>query len=255
MANEVALSEEDAFDLAMINPGDVGAGNENLTSQDIAIPYISILQALSPQCTKGSPEFIKGAEPGFFFQNVNLILWNPEETPLMVVPCAFDRVVNEWIPRDSGGGLVGVHPVNTPLMRDAQPNEKGIMTLPNGHQLIDTATHYVLYLSPISGKFEPAVISMKSTALKKSRLWNSLLTQQTIPNSEQLAPRWLYQWEFKTTLETKNDNRWFNFEIARGPLVNKETYFAAKKMYDGWKAGAVRAPADGGSVADDEMPF
>ena len=255
MAKELALSDEDAFDLALINPGDVGAGNENLTSQDIAIPYIGILQALSPQCTKGSPDYIKGAEPGFYFQNVNLILWNPEETPLMIVPCAFDRVVNEWIPRDSGGGLVAVHPVNTPLLREAQPNDKGIPTLPNGHQLIDTATHYVLYLSPISGKFEPAVISMKSTALKKSRLWNSLLTQQTIPNSDQPAPRWLYQWEFKTTLETKNDNRWFNFEIARGPLVNKETYFAAKKMYDGWKAGNVRAAADSAPASDDEMPF
>lgn len=39
---EVALSEDDAFDLAMIDAGDAGAGNENLTSKDIAIPYISI---------------------------------------------------------------------------------------------------------------------------------------------------------------------------------------------------------------------
>jgi hypothetical protein len=250
--NEVALSEDEAFDLAMMVGDDAGAGNENLTSKDIAIPYIGILQALSPQCTKGTPEYIKGAEPGFFFQNVNLIMWDPEKEPLLVVPCAFDRVINEWVPRDAGGGLVGVHPVNTPLLREAKPNDKGVPTLPNGHNLIDTATHYVLYKSPISGKFEPAVISMKSTGLKKSRLWNSLLTQQMIPGTEKPAPRWLYQWVFKTVLESGNGNNWYNFEIDRGAVVDKETYMAAKKMYEDWKAGQVRAPADND---EDSMPF
>jgi hypothetical protein len=247
------LSEVESFDLAMIDPGDVGAGNENLTSKDIAIPYISILQALSPQCQRGGAEYIKGAEPGFYFQNVNNILWNPEENPLVIVPCAFDRVINEWIPRDQGGGLVGVHPVNTPLLQDARPNDKGVPTLPNGHNLIDTATHYVLYYSPVSEKFEPAVVSMKSTGLKKSRLWNSLLTQQTIPGSDQPAPRWLFKWEFRTVLESGNGNSWFNFEIAKGPVVNKETYMAAKKMYEGWKGGSIRAAAD--PVSEDEIPF
>jgi hypothetical protein len=247
------MTEADAFDMAMIDDRDVGMGNENLTSQDIAIPYIGILQALSPQCTKGSAEYIKGAEPGFYFQNVNMIMWNPEEVPLMIVPCAFDRVVNEWIPRDAGGGLVGVHPVNTPLLRDAVPNEKGVLTLPNGHQLVDTSTHYVLYLSPLSGKFEPAVVSMKSTALKKSRLWNSLLIQQVIPGTEKPAPRWLFKWEFKTAIETKNANSWYNFEIARGDVVDKATYMAAKKMYEGWKSGTVRAPSE--TVVDEDMPF
>lgn len=251
---DLTLSEEDAFDLALISDSDAGAGNENLTSKDIAIPYIGILQALSPQCTKGGPDYIKGAEPGFYFQNVNLILFDPEKEPLLVVPCAFDRVINEWIPRDAGGGLVAVHPVTTPLMQQARPNDKGVPTLPNGHNLIDTATHYVLYKSPLTGKFEPAVISMKSTGLKKSRLWNSLLTQQTIPNTDKPAPRWLFQWEFKTTLETGNGNSWFNFEISRGNLVDRETYMAAKKMYEGWKSGQVRAAAEG-DVVEGEMPF
>jgi len=250
---ELALSEDDAFDLAMIDASDAGAGNENLTAKDIAIPYIGILQALSPQCTKGGPDYIKGAEPGFFFQNVNLITWDPEQAPLRIVPCAFDRVINEWIPRDAGGGLVGVHPVTTPLLREAKPNDKGVPTLPNGHNLIDTATHYVLYLSPITGKFEPAVISMKSSGLKKSRLWNSLLTQQVIPNTDKPAPRWLYEWEFKTVLETGNGNSWFNFEIARGGLVNAETYRAAKKMYESWKTGSMAAPPP--ADESDEMPF
>lgn len=254
MGTELTMTEEEAFDLATMVGNDAGAGNENLTSKDIAIPYISILQALSPQCTKGGPDFIKGAEPGFFFQNVNLILWDPEKEPLMIVPCAFDRVINEWVPRDAGGGLVAVHPVNTPLMREAKPNDKGVPTLPNGHNLIDTATHYVLYKSPITGKFEPAVISMKSTGLKKSRLWNSLLTQQMVPNTETPAPRWLFQWEFKTVLESGNGNSWFNFEIARGPVVDRETYFAAKKLYEGWKAGSVTAPVEPAEQAD-EMPF
>jgi hypothetical protein len=250
---DIAMSEEDAFDLAMIGDQDVGAGNETLTSKDIAIPYIGILQALSPQCQKGGPDFIKGAEPGFFFQNVNNIMWNPEEAPLLIVPCAFDRVVNEWRPREAGGGLVAVHPVNTPLLQQAKPNDKGVPTLPSGHNLIDTATHYVLYKSPITDRFEPAVISMKSTNLKKSRLWNSLLTQQLIPGTDKPAPRWLFQWEFRTVVETGNNNTWYNFEISRAGTVDRATYEEARKMYTGWKAGNVRAPVEGADA--DTIPF
>lgn len=257
----LATSEADAFELAeqlaSMAAEDAGRGNENVTAQDIAIPYIGILQALSPQCQEGTPEYHESFRPGMFFQNVNNLVWDTKKDgPLEIVPCAFDRKIVEWIPRDAGGGLVAVHEVNTPLMREAKPNDKKIPTLPNGHNLIDTSTHYVLYRSPISGEFEPAVISMKSTAQKKSRLWNSLISQQVIPNSKAPAPRWLFRWNFTTAIEISGDNRWYNFEIARGDVVDMATYARAKRLNENFRAGTVTTaePAGGTEVAD-EIPF
>lgn len=256
---EVILSEEDSFELATqlgdVLDQDAGRGSENVTAQDIAIPYIGILQALSPQCQDGTPEYNPNARPGMLYQNVNMLLWDTKKEPLEVVPFAFDRKIIEWVPRDSGGGMVAVHDVNTPLLREARPNAKNIPTLPNGNNLIDTSTQYVLYYSPISHEFEPAIISMKSTAQKKSRLWNSLISQQLIPGTKKPAPRWLFKWLFTTAIETKADNRWYNYEIARGDVVDAPTYMKARKLNESFKAGAIQAAESAHSESADEIPF
>lgn len=250
-----ALAEADAFelaaDLADLAGEDAGKGSENVTSNDISIPYLSILQALSPQVQEGAPEYIEGAKAGHFFQNVNFYTFDGK-TGVEVVPCAYDRKILEWIPRDSGGGLVGVHDVNTHLLREATPNDKGVPTLPNGHNLIDTSTHYVLYKNPF-GIWEPAVISMKSSAQKKSRLWNSLIAQQLIPGTDRPAPRWLFVWKLTTVLEQKDSNRWFNFEIARQNPVTKDLYLRAKAINEQFKAGQLSQRDERGD--DDSIPF
>ena len=258
---DLAISEADDFELAEELAGlaaeDAGRGSENVTANDIAIPFIGILQKMSPECDDDSPERLPNAKAGMIFQNVNKLMWQKDEG-LEVVPCAFDRKIVEWIPRESGGGLVAIHEMNTPLMREAKPNEKKVPTLPNGHQLIDTSTHFVMYEGPMGG-WEPAIISMKSTAQKKSRLWNSLIAQQLIPNTAQPAPRWLFKWRLTTALEPKDQNNWYNWEIARAGVVSKELYLRAKKLNEQFMQGALsqatmsEAANSGGLV--DEIPF
>lgn len=260
---DLVQSEEEMFaladDLRSMASEDSNKGSENVTSNDIAIPYISILQALSPQVSEGAPEQIPGAKAGMFFQNVNVITWDGK-TGLDVVPFAYDRNILQWTPREKGGGLVGVHDLNTPLMAQAKPNDKNIPTLPDGTNLIDTAQHYVLYNSPISGAWEPAIVSMKSSSLKKSRLWNSLISQQMIPGTEQTAPRWLYKWHLTTVIEAKDANRWFNFEIAREGFVDKAIYLKAKSLHEAFRSGKMAADIAAAHEASqktdgDNIPF
>lgn len=262
-STEVAVSETDAFelaaDLADLVGADAGLGNENIGANDVAIPFLSILQKLSPQVDEDNAESnIEGAKAGMIFQNVNSYLY-PSNVGVKVIPCAFDRNIIEWTPREKGGGLVNIHPTDTPLMREATPNEKNIPCLPNGNLLVDTAAHYVLHSTagasdgPANEVWEPAIISMKSTAHKKSRLWNSLISQQVIPNSSQAAPRWLYIWTLTTVLEKKDQNSWYNWDIARSGIVTKELYLRAKKLNEQFSHGS---PVAAGAAADgDEIPF
>jgi hypothetical protein len=266
---DVAISEEDAFELAVAQMAeeDSNKGSENVSSNDIAIPYISILQALSPQVQEGDPDQIPGARASMLYQNVNMITWDGK-VGLEFIPFAYDRHINEWVPREKGGGLAAVHDLNTPLMAQTQLNEKKIPTLPSGNALVDTAQHYGLYLHPALGTWEPAIVSMKSSALKKSRLWNSLISQQIIPGTEKTAPRWLYKWTIKTALEVKGDNRWFNFEIERAGMVTPDLYKKAKNLYEAYRSGQMsddikaaanfsqkQGVAGGASGVDDEIPF
>jgi len=262
--NEVAVQDEaDAFELAAemrdMVMEDAGRGSENVGANDIAIPYIGIIQKMSPEVDEASPDYLPMAKAGMIFQNVNKILWARDEG-LLVVPCAYDRKIIEWIPREAGGGLVAIHELNTPLMQEAKPNDKKVPTLPNGHNLIDTSTHFVMYQNPLLG-WEPAIISMKSTAQKKSRLWNSLIAQQLIPGTDRPAPRWLFTWKMTTVIETKDANNWYNWEIERYGLVDKVLYSRAKALNEQFKSGSLSADAAASAAAaqaksvDDEIPF
>jgi len=253
------MDEADAFELAAdmrdLVLEDAGRGSENVTSNDVAIPYIGIIQKMSPEVDEAHADYLPNAKAGMIFQNVNKLLWAKDEG-INVINCAYDRKIIEWIPREAGGGLVAIHELNTPLMAEARPNDKKVPTLPNGHNLIDTSTHFVMYEGPFG--WEPAIISMKSTAQKKSRLWNALISQQLIPGTQESAPRWLYTWRLTTALEIKDQNNWYNWEIAKSGLVTKANYLRAKKFNEQFRSGNLSAEtAAAMAKVDDveEIPF
>ena len=250
------LTDEAAFEGALaafdgIDMDDyAGAGNENVTSNDIAIPYINILQKMSPQVDEDDAAYIEGARAGQLFQSVNFFTWDGDDG-VQLIPVAFQRMVIEWVPREKGGGMVEIHPMSALREIPNSPNDKNIPVRDdNGNLLIDTAQHVVMYKSPMTGGFEPAMISMKSTNHKKSRIWNSLISQQKLPSGKQ-APRWLYSWRCTTIREQKDDNSWYNFEFARESMVDRETFLRCAELAKQHKEGQVR----GAEVGEDEIPF
>ena len=49
---------------------DAGLGNENVGTDDLAIPRLDLIQQLSPQIDKSSPKYIEGAETGHIFNTL-----------------------------------------------------------------------------------------------------------------------------------------------------------------------------------------
>ena len=50
---------------------DQGAGAEGISSQDLMVPRITILQSMSPQVNKRDGKHVEGAEVGFIFNTVS----------------------------------------------------------------------------------------------------------------------------------------------------------------------------------------
>ena len=66
--NPLVNQQQNPADLAHYNYGDMAqAGYENTGQQDQLIPFLAILQALSPQVQQGTPEYIEGARTGQLF--------------------------------------------------------------------------------------------------------------------------------------------------------------------------------------------
>lgn len=235
---------------------DAGAGVENMGMDDIAVPYLYVLQPGSPQVDEDSESYVRGAKSGMFYNNVSNEVYDGREVGLKVIPCAYERKYVEWIDRDTGGGgYVADHDIESGILSETKPNEKGIPILGNGHLIIETAYHYVYFQNPLTGTWEEIIIPMKSTMLKKSRRWNKTLMATLIPGTTSRAPRWLYPYQLKTVKETKNDKTWSNFDITRlDEMVSADQYRSAKKFSELMASGLlVKArESDTGKIIDND---
>ena len=216
---------------------DSGKGFEEAGREAFAIPFLRVLQDLSPQVKKKMAGYIEGAQPGQILNTVSQQLYSD----VRVVPCYFSQSYIEWTPRDKGGGLVAVHPATTPLVRQAvRSGSKNV--LPNGNELMDTRSHFVLLVHD-DGATEGALIAMSSTSLKVSRRWMSQMLTATVQVGEQLVKPPMFAWSYKlTTEEEANDyGSWYQWTVSdRERVQDVNVYRAAKAFGESMAAGNVK---------------
>ena len=116
---------------------DAGIGRESMSITDMALPYLLILQSLSPQVKKSSPQRVDGAEEGDIFNTVTQELFASEDG-INVIPCAFQKAWVEWAPRDSGGGWIASHSSDQ-ILNHCNRNEQGFdVRKDNGNIIVPT---------------------------------------------------------------------------------------------------------------------
>lgn len=221
---------------------DAGAGFENVDASSMAIPFLIILQSGSPQVKKNNPKRIEGAEEGDILNTLSNEVYKGTDG-VEVIPCHFDSCVIEWIHKDDGGGLAGIHPVDTPLLDEAVPDDKGKLTLPKGHpnakdgkrhQLVLTHQHYVLFKDK-DGNWQKGIIAMASSQLKKSKRWNSLMAAIKMTRkdgSKFTPPKYSHIYKLVTVGETKGDNSWSGWDIQVKEVVNKPAIYNEAKDFN-----------------------
>jgi hypothetical protein len=210
--------------------GDGGGGLEHFATSDIAIPFISILQDLSPQVKKGNAERIEGAEPGDIYNTVTKEVV-AGAIGINVIPSAYQKRYVEWVTREKGGGFVRQH-INEAILSQCNKNSKGHDELPSGNIIVPTAYYYVLILKD-DGSMEKAILPMVSTQLKKSRRWNSLMASLKAkgPNGVYTPPMYGNSYQLTTSREVKDSFSWYGWEISSPTqLTNALTYNDAKAL-------------------------
>lgn len=235
-----------------------GSGFENTDEQSFAIPFLIILQSGSPQCKRSDGAYVKGAEEGMLFNTVTGEVYDGDEG-VRVIPCYYKRTFIEWAPRDSGGGFKGEHLPSDPIVSTIQRTDKGDV-LPNGNLLVDTRTHYVLIIKE-DGSFQPAVVAMSSTQVKKSRQWMSKMDGIKFKNAAgQLytPPMFSHSYQLSTTPESNDQGSWFGWKVGGAQLIEDPQLFAAAKEFKrAISAGEVREqqPAEQTPSNDDDIPY
>jgi hypothetical protein len=235
MAKNQVVVKEEAFELVtneipdFLKKGNRGA--ENVGTDDVIIPRIELIQALSPVRKKSDPAYIEGAEEGMLYNNVTRTLYGTEVT---VVPVYYTKQFLVWKDRKAGGGgsngFRGAFASKE--LADRAIAELGEEAL----EVSDTAQHFVLVRN--GDDWQEAVISMAKSKVKVSKRWNSLMR---LTNTDSFSRA--YKLSATTETNARNES-YFNFNVAALGFVSKDMYERAEKLYETIRSGGVKVSND-----------
>jgi hypothetical protein len=231
--NQVAVKEE--FELVtneipdFMKQGNRGA--ENVGTDDMIIPRIELIQALSPVRKKSDPAYIEGAEEGMLYNNVTRTLYGTEVT---VVPVYYTKQFLVWKDRKAGGG--GSNGFRGAFASKELADRAIAELAEEALEVSDTAQHFVLVRN--GDDWQEAVISMAKSKIKVSKRWNSLMR---LTNTDSFSRA--YKLSATTETNARNES-YFNFNVAALGFVNKDLYERAEKLYETIRSGGVKVSND-----------
>jgi hypothetical protein len=175
------IAAADTKVLAFPSTVTLGEGMEDITRDHVAMPFLSLLQGLSPEVSGSSDETIEGAKAGQFLNTVTKELFDGQ-AGIILQPVRTRQMYVEWLPRGSGGGRVAEHPADSETVSRARLDSKvwNELITPNGNTL--ELTYYLLCLlhrsanvdTAVEMSLDPVLLSITGT---KIRPYKTLMTQ------------------------------------------------------------------------------
>jgi hypothetical protein len=220
---------------------DAAKGLGKIGQEDLALPFLKILGQLSPEVNKRDGKYVEGAEPGMIFNSVTGDLYDGVKG-IDVIPCFYKLEYIEWKDRGDGPGApVAIYDSSSDIMSKTKADANYKDRLPNGNYIEKTASHFVIITgdSPAT-----ALISMKSTQLKISRKWNSMMSGIKLKGKNGLytPASFSHIYKLKTTQMSNDKGTWFGWEVSKnGPVTDQSLYSQAKSFSENISKGSVKA--------------
>lgn len=246
---EVAVPKKQ---LPMAGGKPMGRGFEEADAEAFAIPFLAVLQKLTPQADPDAEEYIKGAKPGMFMNTVTLELYES----VSIIPCSFQRRFNRWAPRDAGGGFKGSFLPSMIAGMEAsgtiKTNEEGrqFFPLPDGSinekkcdVLTDTRMHFC-QLVGADGALSPVLVSLSRTQLKKSKQWMMLMQSRG-------GDMFSTVYDVNTKTEENDKGKWYGWVIAVEREATPEERAVCEVFHSSVSAGKVQVKMDSTAATDE----
>ena len=255
MNNEVAKKAKSDVALNTMFEADQAAGMQGMGQEDFAMPFLRILGMQSPEVNDRDAKYVEGAKAGMIFNTVTKSTYDGVKG-INVIPCGYKREYVEWSDRGEGTSApVAIHSVESGIIKEATRGADWKDRLPNGNYLENTASYFVL-----TEDLETALISMKSTQLKVSRTWNTMMNTIKLKGKEGLFIPAAYShiYNLKTVQQSNDQGTWFGWAVEKvGPVQDKDTYDAARAFASSVSSGMVEAKHGASETESkkDEVPF
>lgn len=210
---------------------DAGLGNENVGTDDLAIPRLDLIQQLSPQIDPNSPKFIEGAKLGHVFNSLTGDVYDF----CFVINLMYETKHQIFKKRKFGGGFEGSFDTE----RDAQ-DHLAAQNLPvDQYDIVETAIHKCLLLDENGNPDQPVLIYMSGSKMKVSKNWNSAI-QLKDPRAARFASVWTLQ---SAPEKNRQGQPYQNYKVDFAGWAGEGLYAEAKGLYEGL-VGTQQQPAE-----------
>mgnify|MGYP003643778954 FL=1 len=248
---EVAVMDENMF------AADAGIGVNDLGSEDLAIPFIKVLQKMSDEL-----DDLEDAKAGDIYNTVTKEVIKGKDG-VRLINCAYNLQYIEWEPRGTGTGAP--HAIygagdEIPATERGDDN-KDYVAGGSGRYLERTAQHYVLVVDE-DGMTQQALLPMKSTQFKKSKQWNSAMRSLKMKDSKGglfTPPRFSHVWKLETVSEENKNGSWHGWQISKDDVVKDPSVYAEAKLFaESIQAGQVNVKhvrEEDKPSSDEDLPF
>ena len=96
-ASNITIKNQASVPSASLFEADAKLGLENMDHDDLALPFLKLLQNSSDETKKKHSAYVEGAEPGMFYNTVTKKLYDGAKG-IEVIPCYYKLTFPEWAP-------------------------------------------------------------------------------------------------------------------------------------------------------------
>lgn len=226
-----------------------GRGTEDISSGDMTVPILRIIQNGSPELRKGEGKHLEEAEEGMILNTATRELYDPDNGILVFVVSS-KRIFMEWNPRTKGGGLRANHGTDKSCIEGLEVKDNKYMTK-EGHEIVPTRTFYVLILNEKTGELDWGIIPMAGSQNKPARDINYMLKRAIkTPNGKYVIPdTWMFGYRLRTVSQKNDKGTWKNWSVERDKFFTSypcadEIKALAKEYYKAIEENRVKSNDD-----------
>ena len=248
--NKVAIMDENMF------AADAGVGVTDLGSEDLAIPFLKVLQKMSDEL-----DDLSDAKAGDIYNTVTKDVVKGAEG-VTVINCAYTLQYIEWEPRGTGTGAPHrIYSAGEEIPKTERGEDnKDYVVGGSGRYLERTAQHYVLIVDE-EGITQQALLPMKSTQFKKSKQWNSAMRSMKMKDAKGTLftpPRVSHLWKLVTASEENKNGSWHGWQISKDSVVKDPSIYAEARLFaetSGKGQVNVKHVQEDEGLSDQDVPF